>query len=115
MCLGAVFGHCFFNSFSEAPLTLFFGVVLFIIPAKEQGQKILNWEEAVRMPWGIILLFGGGMALAIGFEVSGLASWIGSQMIMIQNLSLFFMLLVVITFVNFLTEITSNLATTAML
>lgn len=96
-------------------IAVFFGVLLFIIPAKEQGQKILNWEEAVRMPWGIILLFGGGMALAKGFEVSGLASWIGSQMIMIQNLSLFFMLLVVITFVNFLTEITSNLATTAML
>ena len=67
------------------------------------------------MPWGVILLFGGGMALAKGFELSGLANWIGGQMASIDNLSLFFIVLLLIASVNFLTEITSNLATTAML
>ena len=67
------------------------------------------------MPWGIILLFGGGMAIAKGFEVSGLAVWIGSQISFIEQLNLFLMILVLVAFVNFLTEITSNLATTAML
>ena len=96
-------------------IAMIFGVALFLIPAAKKGQKILNWEEAVKMPWGIILLFGGGMALAKGFEVSGLATWIGGQMILFKHLSLVFMILAIVTFVNFLTEITSNLATTAML
>ena len=55
------------------------------------------------------------MAIAKGFEVSGLAVWIGSQISFIEQLNLFFMILVLVAFVNFLTEITSNLATTAML
>ena len=67
------------------------------------------------MPWGIILLFGGGMALAKGFEESGLASWIGSQMTSLAGLPILVLVLVLIAAVNFLTEITSNLATTAML
>ena len=76
---------------------------------------MINWDEAVKMPWGIILLFGGGMALAQGFESSGLAIWIGSQMGSLSGLHLFLLLLILIAAVNFLTEITSNLATTAML
>ena len=55
------------------------------------------------------------MAIAKGFEVSGLAVWIGSQISFIEQLNLFLMILVLVAFVNFLTEITSNLATTAML
>lgn len=91
------------------------GITLFLLPSKESEKKILNWNEAVKMPWGIILLFGGGMAIAKGFEVSGLAAWIGSQISIIEQLNLFLMILVLVAFVNFLTEITSNLATTAML
>ena len=67
------------------------------------------------MPWGIILLFGGGMALAEGFSETGLANWIGGQMTLLQGLSIFILVLILIAAVNFLTEITSNLATTAML
>lgn len=96
-------------------IAMVFGISLFLIPTSDQENKILHWEEAVKMPWGIILLFGGGMALAKGFELSGLAKWMGEQMIFIQNLPLLIMLFVVIAFVNFLTEITSNLATTAMI
>lgn len=91
------------------------GIILFILPTSDTSQRIITWEEAVRMPWGIILLFGGGMALAEGFVETGLASWIGSQMTSLQGLSIFFLVLVLIAAVNFLTEITSNLATTAML
>jgi len=61
------------------------------------------------------LLFGGGMALAAGFKESGLALWIGSQMTLLDGISLFLLVIILITAVNFLTEITSNLATTAML
>ena len=96
-------------------IAIIFSILLFVINTKKKEGKLLNWEEAVKMPWGIIILFGGGMALAKGFEVSGLALWIGSQMTLISGLSLILIVIVIITSVNFLTEITSNLATTAML
>lgn len=96
-------------------IAIFFAIVLFLIPSKNKRERLINWDEAVRMPWGIILLFGGGMALAKGFEESGLAVWIGGQMTSLSGLPIFLLILVLIAAVNFLTEITSNLATTAML
>jgi len=90
-------------------------LLLFLIPAKTKSQKLLNWEDAVKLPWGILLLFGGGMTLANGFEASGLALWIGNQLVILEGFHLAIMLLILITAVNFLTEITSNMATTAML
>ncbi len=91
------------------------GVILFILPADKKGNRILDWEEAVKLPWGIIILFGGGMALAKAFGDTGLAVWIGEQLTALENLPLIFLILVLIAAVNFLTEVTSNLATTAML
>ena len=92
------------------------GIILFLVPAsKEKRRALMTWNEAVKLPWGILLLFGGGLALAQGFKVSGLAEWIGSQMTLLDGVMLIFLLLILIAAVNFLTEITSNLATTAML
>ena len=90
-------------------------VCLFVIPSGKPKQKLISWEEAVKIPWGIILLFGGGMALAKGFGDSGLAVWIGEQLTNLENLPLFLLVVILIAAVNFLTEVTSNLATTAML
>lgn len=90
-------------------------IVLFIIPAGEELGSLISWEEAVKIPWGIILLFGGGMALAVAFEESGLAVWIGQQLVNLENLPLLLLIFVLVAAVNFLTEVTSNLATTAML
>lgn len=91
------------------------GVVLFAFPAGKGAGPLLHWEEAVKLPWGIILLFGGGMALARGFGDSGLAVWIGDQLTNLEHLPLFLLILILVAAVNFLTEVTSNLATTAML
>jgi len=96
-------------------IALFFSVVLFLVPSKDKTEKLINWDEAVKLPWGIILLFGGGMALAQGFETSGLAVWIGQQMTTLQGVTAILLVFLLIAAVNFLTEITSNLATTAML
>ncbi|WP_289645118.1 SLC13 family permease [Maribacter aestuarii] len=96
-------------------IAIFFAIVLFLIPSRNKRERLINWDEAVQMPWGIILLFGGGMALAKGFEESGLAVWIGNQMTSLSGLPIFLLILVLVAAVNFLTEITSNLATTAML
>ena len=90
-------------------------ILIFLLPTKDGTRRLLTWEEAVKLPWGILLLFGGGMALAAGFQKSGLAEWIGSQMTLLQGVSIVLLVLFLITAVNFLTEITSNLATTAML
>ena len=90
-------------------------ILLFIIPSSKKGQKLISWEDAVKLPWGILLLFGGGLAIASGFKTTGLADWIGNQLTLIDALSLFFIIFLIVTIVNFLTEITSNLATTAML
>nr|WP_288934563.1 DASS family sodium-coupled anion symporter [uncultured Allomuricauda sp.] len=90
-------------------------IILFIIPANRSGDPIIKWKEAVQIPWGIILLFGGGMAIAKGFQETGLANYLGGQMTFFEGLPLFVLLLLVITCVNFLTEVTSNLATTAMM
>ena len=97
-------------------IAIIVGVVLFLIPAaKSKKRALMTWKEALNLPWGILLLFGGGLALAQGFKTSGLAEWIGSQMTLLDGVTLILLLLVLIAAVNFLTEITSNLATTAML
>lgn len=99
----------------DTVIAIFFAIVLFILPSGEKGKRILHWEEAIKLPWGIILLFGGGLALATGFTNSGLAQFIGDKLTSIQGISLFILVLLLVAAVNFLTEITSNLATTAML
>jgi sodium-dependent dicarboxylate transporter 2/3/5 len=76
---------------------------------------LITWEEAVKIPWGILLLFGGGLAIATGFRESGLAEWIGSQLTLLEGFSIIVLLFILIAAINFLTEITSNLATTAMM
>ena len=96
-------------------IALISALVIFLLPTKNKERRLLNWEEAVKLPWGILLLFGGGMALAAGFKESGLALWIGNQMTLLDGVSLLLLVLILIASVNFLTEITSNLATTAML
>ncbi len=90
-------------------------MVIFILPTKKGDRTLLTWSEATKLPWGILFLFGGGMALAAGFKDSGLALWIGSKMTLLQGVSLILIVLLLVAAVNFLTEITSNLATTAML
>ncbi len=104
-----------FPEIDDTIIAVFFAIILFLLPSKNRKERIINWEEAVKIPWGIILLFGGGMALATGFEVSGLALWIGNQITVLAGFPLLTLIFILILAVNFLTEITSNLATTAML
>ncbi|MDF0718112.1 DASS family sodium-coupled anion symporter [Muricauda sp. 334s03] len=90
-------------------------ILLFIIPANGKGRPLIQWDEALGIPWGIILLFGGGLAIAKGFQDTGLDLYLGGQMTFFDGFSLFGVLLLVVASINFLTEITSNLATTAMM
>jgi len=92
------------------------GIVLFLLPSgHKDGHGILRWEDAVRLPWGIVLLFGGGLALAEAFETTGLAEWIGGRMSTFSAMGTFMMILLILTSVNILTEFTSNVATVTMI
>lgn len=105
----------FLPNIDDTIIAIIAATCLFIIPAGKIPGNLITWEEAVKIPWGIILLFGGGMALAKAFGESGLAVWIGQQLVNLENLPLFLLILILVASVNFLTEVTSNLATTAML
>ncbi len=91
-------------------------LILFLIPSKNKpGDYLLDWQTAERIPWGILLLFGGGLALAAGFKETGLATFIGNQLRLLDQVPYLLLLLLIIAAVNFLTEITSNVATASML
>ncbi len=91
-------------------------LVLFLIPAPSKpGKYLLNWRKAESIPWGILLLFGGGLALAVGFENTDLATWMGRQLVGLKAAPLFLLLLALVIAVNFFTELTSNVATVSML
>ncbi len=98
-------------------VTAIIGVVLcFLIPAgsaERPGERLLDWRTAESIPWGVLLLFGGGMALAWAIRSSGLSLWIGSELQVLAALPVIVLILLVTTFVIFMTEITSNVATAA--
>ena len=96
-------------------IAISFGLILFVIPSKSNTNTLLNWKDTIQLPWGVIILFGGGMAIAKAFEISGLAIWLGELMTTLKALPFFVLIIFLIAAVNFLTEITSNLATTAMI
>jgi len=105
----------FIPNLDDTIIAITAGILLCLIPSQTKGETILTWKEAVKMPWGVLILFGGGMALAKGFTSSGLAVWIGSQFELLGNLPIVLLVFILILSVNLLTEVTSNLATTAML
>jgi sodium-dependent dicarboxylate transporter 2/3/5 len=91
-------------------------LLLFVLPSGSlKSEKLLDWKTAENIPWGILILFGGGLALAGGFQKTGLAVWIGTQFTLLNEVPFWIFLLFIITAVNFLTEITSNVATASML
>lgn len=91
-------------------------VLLFLIPSTQyQGVKLMNWETAKNVPWGILILFGGGLAIAGAFGDSGLDVWVGEQLSVLVGVQLIFIVLAVTFLVTFLTEITSNTASATML
>jgi len=100
----------------DGTVAIAIALILFLIPSKRSASgKIMDWETAVKLPWGIILLFGGGFALAGGFKSSGLAMWIGGRMTGLSEINPLILVAIICITVTFLTEVTSNTATTEML
>jgi len=89
-------------------------IPLFFIPSKQEKEFIMNWETASKLPWGIVLLFGGGFALAAGFKTSGLSIWMGERLAKLAHFHLLLIVITVCLIISFLTELTSNTATAQM-
>ncbi|MBL4584634.1 MAG: anion permease, partial [Pseudomonadales bacterium] len=91
-------------------------LLLFVIPSKtKKGEKLLDWDTAVKIPWDVIVLFGGGFAIAKGFGHTGLTDWIASQFSLLQGMNLVLILGLIVSAVIFVTEVTSNTATASLL
>ena len=103
-----------FAGLSDAGIALFAVILLFVIPADKNNQT-LDWETAKKMPWEIIFLFGGGLALAQAIKTYQVDVIIGGQMVVLAGLPEIVILLAIVALIIFLTEFTSNIATTAAL
>lgn len=101
------------GSVSDTGVAMIAAVAAFLIPSGERGQALMVWEDMVRLPWGVLILFGGGLALAAAVSTSGLALWLGQQLSPLGALNLALLVIAACALVIFLTELTSNLATTA--
>ncbi|GGI41655.1 SLC13 family permease [Mammaliicoccus stepanovicii] len=99
----------------DGTISMFIAVILFIIPAKRKFGRILDWSIAKDLPWGILLLFGGGLAVASAITESGLDKWMGKQISGLEGMNVIIIISIVALFVLFLTEITSNTATATMI
>ncbi len=85
-------------------------IFLFALP-DGKGNRLLDWKSASQIPWGVVMIVGGGYAIAAGFKSTGLASWMGAQLAFISGFPFWIVLVLVVGFILFFTEINSNTAT----
>lgn len=100
---------------SDAGIAVVGATLLFALPGEMPNGRLIDWPTASTVPWGVLVLFAGGLALAAGFGASGLAAYLGGKLTLIGDLPLPLVLLIIIAFVNFLTEVTSNVAAASVL
>ena len=99
---------------NDASVALLAVVALFLVP-DGKGQRLLNWERASTIPWGVLLLFAGGICLAKGFVSSGMSDLIGLWLTEMISMPMYLLMALVCLMVTFMTEGTSNTASTALL
>ena len=99
---------------NDASVALLAVLTLFVV-RDDQGEPLIDWARASQIPWGVLLLFGGGICLARAFVASGLSAQVGDALTAVAALPVFAMMLLLALAVTFLTEATSNTATTALL
>ncbi|MGI3163484.1 SLC13 family permease [Pseudooceanicola sp. 200-1SW] len=98
---------------NDAGIGMAAALLLFAIPVGRDQGFVLDWSIARSLPWGVLMLFGGGLALAGAFSATGLAEWIGDGVAGLQGINLWLLVLIVAGVIVYLTEITSNTASTA--
>ena len=102
----------------DATVALFMAILMFLIPTRTKVTKystVMGPDVIIKLPWNIILLFGGGFALAKGFQVTGLSAFIGNKFSGLAGMPPIVMIIIICFGLTFLTELTSNTATTEMI
>ena len=99
---------------TDSGIAIFGAFLLFLIPAGKE-EALLKWNDAVKLPWDVVLLLGGGLAIAKGFTETGLEAWIAQQLLFLKGMPIVFIILAVVALTIFLTEITSNTATATII
>ena len=112
--LAGIPGLAFLDVLDDTAIAIAAGIVLFLLPGRGSGEMVLDWNDAEDgLPWGVLLLFGGGLSLAAAVASSGLDQWFGAQVTGLGSLPTILLIGTVVLIVLFLTEITSNTATAA--
>ena len=105
-----------FAGLTDSSIAMFGAIILFLIPTKsEKNNHLLQWKNLRDLPWGILILLGGGLSLAAAVKANGVTEFIGAQATVLAFMPPLLILLIIISAVVFLTELTSNTATTATL
>jgi sodium-dependent dicarboxylate transporter 2/3/5 len=101
----------FRNYLSDSTVAIFMAVILFLIPARsEKGRTIITWEDVTKLPYDIVLLFGGGFAMAKGFELSGLSGWFAMQLKFDSTTNVYLLIFGLCILITIISEFASNVA-----
>ena len=102
-----------FSGLTDAGIAIISAILLFMIPSSTNKGELLDWSQSDKLPWGLLILFGGGLSIAAQINSSGLGIWIGEGLSVLSTVPPIFLILAVATLIIFLTEVTSNVATTS--
>ena len=102
----------FLSGLTDAGIAIIAAILLFMTPSTSKKGDLLKWEKSKELPWGLLLLFGGGLSLAAQISSTGLGMWIGQSLMVLSTVPPIVLILAVATLIIFLTEITSNVTTT---
>ena len=98
---------------TDAGIAILVAISLFIIPSSGRNGELLSWKQSSKLPWGLLLLFGGGLSLGVQINDTGLGLWIGQSLVSLKTVPLIILVMAVAALIIFLTEVTSNVATTS--
>lgn len=102
-----------FSGLTDAGIAIISAILLFMIPSTSNNGELLDWSDSDKLPWGLLILFGGGLSIAAQINSSGLGIWIGEGLSVLSTVPPVFLILAVAALIIFLTEVTSNVATTS--
>jgi len=104
----------YLKNLTDHVIAMIAAITLFLIPDGSKKGKLMDWETAQKVPWNLLILFGGGLSLANAVAKSGLAVWLGNGLEPFGAMGLIALVFAAVTLIIFLTELTSNIATTSV-
>ena len=97
----------------DAGVAIIVSILLFMIPSSNMKNDLMQWDKTAQLPWGLLILFGGGLSLAAQVSGTGLGIWIGQGLTILKSVHPLVLVFAIATLIIFLTEMTSNVATTS--